>query len=658
MHRGRSLVRNWSCSSSIILPSLTTTKKRPKERLSGGGRGGGGSGGIDGIDGSDDREVGGGGGGGCDGVHGVAHGSKPTREGGCEETQHKRIGTTDTFACKLACRMTRSADEMGGRHGEWKEHTHQEGELSSSVSYVGALSSILNGPRAAAATSPTRDSMVGLSLEEDGVASNVQKQSENDVNHDHYPHSGQTGWFWGEDGRNTTAGKTADTVEQPGQGALGAFWRETEVLRPTSLVDFPTVHNLPASQRQLHEDLVVVNNTDCTDTATRLATTVRPRVSHTGEWGYVFMGVATAKASVRSARNRAAELARLLSEGIGAPREECLAKADSAVRAAESAISCSNERLFELELELSAVTGHHIIGDEGQDKNHKAKLGEESDDTGDCTNEEKLDDCRRRDETAANLVLHIAQLGEQLELAQELQASALTARAAAKKRFDRDDEAATVLQARARFYMARLQRQEAARVTQKYNEVERARRTTQQQQAEELSHGLRGGHVVNLHSLVDKDADPREEGAWWTLAETGSVEEIGAHDAQVLNAVVKLQALVRSRLARSRTIAAVNARFVEYFDEEYQHPFYVCCESNQSQWIRPFGFLGVGSYGLGGNSADEESVRVDDGCDLLGQGGFATTPSPEEHAAAVIVQCAVRAARARWRMAERILSES
>lgn len=97
---------------------------------------------------------------------------------------------------------------------------------------------------------------------------------------------------------------------------------------------------------------------------------------------------------------------------------------------------------------------------------------------------------------------------------------------------------------------------------------------------------------------VDTTPMPRKEELWWTLAETEGADEIGETEFVLLRAVVKLQALVRSRLARSKTIAAVNARFIEYFDDEHQHPFYVCSETSTSQWNRPFGFgLRAGAEG-------------------------------------------------------------
>lgn len=58
----------------------------------------------------------------------------------------------------------------------------------------------------------------------------------------------------------------------------------------------------------------------------------------------------------------------------------------------------------------------------------------------------------------------------------------------------------------------------------------------------------------------------------------------------LLRAVIKLQALIRSHLARSKTFPSINDRFVEYFDDEHQTPFYVCTETNTSQWNRPRGF--------------------------------------------------------------------
>ncbi|CAM9789645.1 unnamed protein product, partial [Sphacelaria rigidula] len=75
----------------------------------------------------------------------------------------------------------------------------------------------------------------------------------------------------------------------------------------------------------------------------------------------------------------------------------------------------------------------------------------------------------------------------------------------------------------------------------------------------------------------------------------------------IVKSVVKLQALVRSMLARKTTFAAVNARFVEHFDEGFQHPFYVCLDTHRSQWNRPFGFgvVADGAPGVTRNNNEE-----------------------------------------------------
>ncbi|CAM9626305.1 unnamed protein product [Ectocarpus sp. 4 AP-2014] len=179
---------------------------------------------------------------------------------------------------------------------------------------------------------------------------------------------------------------------------------------------------------------------------------------------------------------------------------------------------------------------------------------------------------------------------------------------------------------------------------------------------------------------------PRKEELWWTQAEAETADEVGEQESVLLRAVVKLQAVVRSRLERSQTIAAVNARFVEYFDEEYQHPFYVCRETNCSQWTQPFGF-GFGGRRKRGFSLSH--VDSDDGiygslAGVAGRGGegehigdsvdenVATDGEQAvvermpwhslcaEHitTAAVVIQCAWRAARARGLLLEKIIMAS
>lgn len=163
--------------------------------------------------------------------------------------------------------------------------------------------------------------------------------------------------------------------------------------------------------------------------------------------------------------------------------------------------------------------------------------------------------------------------------------------------------------------------------------------------------------------VVEKNVLPREAEGWWTLAEAENADETGEPELALLKAVVRLQSIVRSRLARSKTIAAVNAGFVEHFDEEYQHPFYVCTETNVSQWNRPFGFDG-GVSSLSYDTQIEIGVSVD--VDVRHDHGdgvmvVAEPPSEEEDdffRAAVVIQCAIRAARARKQFAEKIISVS
>lgn len=282
----------------------------------------------------------------------------------------------------------------------------------------------------------------------------------------------------------------------------------------------------------------------------------------------LFISVASAKAAVRSASNRAAELSHLLREGNNPPREECLAKAESAVRAAASAISCANERLFQLELMVAAEPAAQE-GDGEIDGAEGAPAGNEKQLSSSTTSSVY---------SSPSLSTHIKELTEQLKLAQTLQAVSVTARARLSRRFALEAIAAVRLQALVRGCVARWrERRKEAAVTNIENKA-----IALKQQGE--------GNMGSQQANTEVGILPRTEELWWTPAQVESADVIGESESVLVKAVVKLQAIVRSRLARSQTIAAVNARFVEHFDNEHQHPFYVCIETNTSQWTMPFGF--------------------------------------------------------------------
>lgn len=276
----------------------------------------------------------------------------------------------------------------------------------------------------------------------------------------------------------------------------------------------------------------------------------------------LIISVASAKAAVRSASNRAAELSHLLREGNNPPREECLAKAESAVRAAESAISCTNERLFQLELMAAAEPAAQKVD------------GDIDGAQGTITETEKLYS------SSSSLSAHIEELTEQLRLAQSLQAVSLTARARLSRRFVLEAAAAVRLQSLVRGCVSRWR--------------ERRKGATLDSSLSRGIHVKQEGKMRLEQEGIEAGIIPRTEELWWTPAEAESADAIGEPESVLLRAVVKLQAIVRSRLARSQTIAAVNARFVEHFDEEHQHPFYVCSQTNSSQWSMPFAFASQG----------------------------------------------------------------
>ena len=357
----------------------------------------------------------------------------------------------------------------------------------------------------------------------------------------------------------------------------------------------------------------------------------------------------SAKAAVRSASNRAAELARLAGEEYRAvPRDECVAKAKSAVRAARSAVSCTNERLFELELMVETNPAEGAEHERGQGaKSGEARHGD------------------HEASIASPVSSQITQLAVQLQLSQCLLATSIAAEARMMARFAREEAAATFLQAHLRGLFARSRSHRWKQLTKGKTTVADWSQDTSiiasissHERPRAPLKNTAPAKVGDCEKAQPPDAEPpRQEGGWWVPAEPESADDVGKTEMELLKTVVKLQAIVRSRIARLRTIASVNERFVQYFDDEYQHPFYVCKETNNSQWNRPFGFdgsldhssvLATASKGGvdGGNRATERvKVEADRGLREL----------DEQNGAAVIIQCAVRVALARCLFAEKVV---
>lgn len=430
-----------------------------------------------------------------------------------------------------------------------------------------------------------------------------------------------SGWFWGADRYNpgdggSGGGDMGDVgVAAPGRGTMAAFWRGTK-----------RAHGAPGHRVAIGPCAAVASGISTQDTrySCPQGASGKP-ASITGNTPYganhplkerynyssnssskTLISIASAKAAVRSASNRGAELSRLLSEGNKPPREECLAKAESAVRAAQSAISCANERLFELELMVatSSVSDVPVADVEpvGRDKDHTTAVSdvhksEKVEGGMNVTpgnpihnNEERHGDqgssstTRRSSPPTSSLFANIEQLTEQMEIAQSLQAASIAARARLSRRFELEDAAAVRLQAVARgrilrwremcknTKMAELRNTKRSKI----RSIEEPSIQTRLQKEEKVGDGREGGTVEGEEgSDTAGDMLPRREELWWTLAEVENADEIEDQESEVLRAIEKLQAIVRSRLTRSKIIAAVNTRFVEHFDDEYQQPFFV-----------------------------------------------------------------------------------
>lgn len=403
--------------------------------------------------------------------------------------------------------------------------------------------------------------------------------------------------YWREP--STAAGKS------PVGGTVITRYAATPVAA-TPVADSNTIsQNCSSSREASFDEAAVTNSRSCGNEHPLVGGASKAtRNSHNNS--RLFTSVATAKAAVRSASNRAAELSHLLREGNNPPREECLTKAESAVRAAESAISCANERLFQLDLMAAAdqpiaqELGGDIDGAQGTPTGNERRP----------SNQYPSESTTSSAYSSSPLSAHIEELTQQLRLAQGLQAVAVTARARLSRRFALEATAAVQLQALVRGSVTRWrERWKKETLAKKENTVTAH---FEPAFAPSLSLGKdvkeRAGTVGLKQEGTDVGILPRTEELWWTPAEAESADAIGEPESALLRAIVKLQATVRSRLARSQTIAAVNARFVEHFDEEHQHPFYFCSETDSSQWNLPFGFAS-GGRGGGFSSSPVRGVR-------------------------------------------------
>lgn len=424
-----------------------------------------------------------------------------------------------------------------------------------------------------------------------------------------------SGWFWGAGGYDTGDGGDGGAcdigIAAPGEGTMAAYWRKPSAAAGKSpasgtaiaqdavkYADGSTTRQNCSSARQASfGEGAATESPSYSDEHALVGETCKTS-SNSHNNSRLFISVASAKAAVRSASNRAAELSHLLREGNNPPREECLAKAESAVRAAESAISCANERLFQLELmaasEFAAQEAHGGIDDSQSICTGDGKQPSKQR-PGDSTTTSSA-------RSSSSLSAHIDELTEQLRLAQGLQAVSANARARLSRRFSLEAIAAVRLQALVRGVVSRWRerRREATAVANRGNTTYTKVSSASAPLDFSLSRGTDVQHeAVGNAGLEQGDAHvgtavPRTEELWWTPAEAAGADAMGESESALLTAVVKLQAIVRSRLARSQTIAAVNARFAEHFDEEYQLPFYVCSETNTSQWNKPFGFASGG----------------------------------------------------------------
>lgn len=342
VHHGRTLVRNWSStpsSSSVstsprLLPrtNIRRPRKRNAERV---------------PNNKSNKPLGG----------NLSKGEL------CESTAECRKPTGDGV-------FTGDRGEGRGQRDQRRRRQCRENKnstpFSSTASYVRALvhtkesSANTNAPLFGG---PLGSSPVGNGgeLPHDSTR-NVQQISGSDdgrclMQHPNTLKQQQTGWFWGGGDIYSNSHSTNDdkndthvaVVRKPGEGVLAAVWRKGGTNDPGILCASPETIKVSIGSRTAAETR-----------STTAGGQGAGKRSYDGNPALI--GVASAKVANLSARNRAAELERLLSSfksnRYSAPREECLAKTESMVRAAQIAISCANERLFELELQA----GDHGAG--------------------------------------------------------------------------------------------------------------------------------------------------------------------------------------------------------------------------------------------------------------------------------------------------------
>lgn len=435
------------------------------------------------------------------------------------------------------------------------------------------------------------------------------------------------GWFWGPSRASCSSNNSpAASLEDPGQNAIGAFWGATPPVATGTQSSATWVAN-SGTKRQEGDYL-----------SGAPATSDAMQSKQDGSSMGKSVCVASAKAAVRSASNRAAELSRLADEDYSAPREECLAKVESAIRTARSAVSLSNQGLFQLEMMVETCDTGSAEHESGPYATTTSS-GEAS-----CNSKEVIRN------SSCSVSPFIAQLTVQLELSQSLLASSLARKARMTKRFARQDAAATLLQS----HLRKLRARSRSRIRKESNKTanlssQRGDSILAPAPSHEDLHPVLFRHAAfavdgsgQENQRPQETASPREANGWWSQAEPESADEIGENETVLIEAVVKLQAIARSRAARSRTIDSVNARFVQYFDDEYQHPYYTCKETGSSQWNRPFGFKD--------SQCRFSSMGNDD------EGGQKAKPMKAEHDdAAIVIQCAVRAAQARCLLTEKII---
>lgn len=444
-----------------------------------------------------------------------------------------------------------------------------------------------------------------------------------------------TGWFWGPCKASCNSNSSlAASLEAPGQNAIGAFWGATSPAATVTQSSATWFAN-PGTKRQEGENFGGASSTSDAMRSKQGGSSMGKSVC-----------LASAKAAVRSASNRAAELSRLADEDYNTPREECLAKVESAIRSARRAVSLSNQGLFQLEMMVETCDTDRAEHESGPDASMPCSGGASRD------SEEVIRS------SSCSVSPFIAQLTVQLELSQSLLATSLARKARMTKRFAHQDAAATLLQSRLRRFCAR-SRSRIPKESKKTAHVssQRADSVLTPVLSDEDLHRVPLPHAASAVEGSYQEAQrppeptlPREANGWWSQAEPESADEIGENEAVLIEAVVKFQAIVRSRAARSRTIDSVNARFVQYFDDEYQHPYYICKETGSSQWNRPFGFNDSPFRFTSMGNVDEGGRKPQP---MEAERGMGVSDKHDD--AAIVIQCAMRAAQARGHLAEKIL---